>query len=616
MHSEDSHLTSRVRRRLSWRPLAALLAVAAIIAGRSASFSTCHCWRTLGASTDTNAVHNTLGPGLVRTDDDMLTVTDPTKAYLELAADGTSAYLRIDSPSHDTIDAVHEQAEAESRANGDKAVFKPLDTIHVRVDVNGSTGQAISMNPGTSRSHYVKAVGAGTVRIWIQEERGAIVPIADARANVHVPFAIDWIRVAAMAALALLVAIWRPGSRLWRITFDPSSTRQRLAFAAIAAIPTLAIGASIIWQLTHAMPLAFHTAGGYTYDFDQYGHVADSLIAGRPWLDLDVPGQLAQSTHPYDVPTRLKLLEDGVSPMYWDYAYYEGHWYSYFGVLPAVLLFVPYRLITGHMLPTAAAEQFLVLLFIIFFSLLVLRVIHRVMSKTSLAAASLITVSALLGRKWDICLPHQLLPSALRRFSGVDFTGIMVLAGCGYIQSPTNTVRPLASRRRTAAVFAATGRRRPMHRGELRLPADLCAHGPAGHRPVLAADPRYDQRSCASTHYHAQSVARAACHGDTCIGCGHSADVVEQSALRQSDRLRQRLPIHRLRHDPLCHPDCRHAGHRLVLPVPTGAICTKLPVAGGLPRANAGLGLLRGDGRRTVHRHAADAACISAAVPA
>lgn len=397
MHSEDIHLTSRVRRRLSWRPLAALLAVAAIIAGMECIVFNLPFWRTLGASTDTNAVHNTLGPGLVRTDDDMLTVTDPTKAYLELAADGTSAYLRIDSPSHDTIDAVHEQAEAESRANGDKKVFKPLDTIHVRVDVNGSTGQAISMNPGTSRSHYVKAVGAGTVRIWIQEERGAIVPITDARANVHVPFAIDWIRVAAMAALALLVAIWRPGSRLWRITFDPSSTRQRLAFAAIAAIPTLAIGASTIWQLTHAMPLAFHTAGGYTYDFDQYGHVADSLIAGRPWLDLDVPGQLAQSTHPYDVPTRLKLLEDGVSPMYWDYAYYEGHWYSYFGVLPAVLLFVPYRLVTGQMLPTAAAEQFLVLLFIIFFSLLVLRVIHRVMPKTSLAAASLITVNALLG---------------------------------------------------------------------------------------------------------------------------------------------------------------------------------------------------------------------------
>ena len=82
MHSEDSHLTSRVRRRLSWRPLAALLAVAAIIAGMECIVFNLPFWRTLGASTDTNAVHNTLGPGLVRTDDDMLTVTDPTKAYL------------------------------------------------------------------------------------------------------------------------------------------------------------------------------------------------------------------------------------------------------------------------------------------------------------------------------------------------------------------------------------------------------------------------------------------------------------------------------------------------------------------------------------------------------
>ena len=74
-----------------------------------------------------------------------------------------------------------------------------------------------------------------------------------------------------------------------------------------------------------------------------------------------------------------------------------GHWYSYFGVLPAVLLFVPYRLLTGHNLPTSAAEYILVLLFIIFFSLLVLRVIHRVMPKTSVAAASLVVVSSLVS---------------------------------------------------------------------------------------------------------------------------------------------------------------------------------------------------------------------------
>ena len=45
----------------------------------------------------------------------MLTVTDPTKAYLELTADGTSDYLRIDTESSKVIDEAREQAEAESK---------------------------------------------------------------------------------------------------------------------------------------------------------------------------------------------------------------------------------------------------------------------------------------------------------------------------------------------------------------------------------------------------------------------------------------------------------------------------------------------------------------------
>lgn len=29
------------------------------------------------------------------------------------------------------------------------------------------------------------------------------------------------------------------------------------------------------------------------------------------------------------------------------YAFYQGHWYSYFGVVPALLLFLPYRAVTS-----------------------------------------------------------------------------------------------------------------------------------------------------------------------------------------------------------------------------------------------------------------------------
>ena len=231
--NHERHLPSRpdTRHRLRLvRLLIALLAAVAAIAAMECIVFNLPFWRTLGASTDTNAVHNTLGSGLTRRNDGMLTVTDPTKAYLELTADGTSDYLRIDTESSKVIDKAREQAEAESKANDDKEVFKPLATIHVRADVDGITGKAQSMNPDAIRSHYVKAPGAGIVRIWIQEERGAIVPVTDARANVRVPFVINWMRVLAMALVLLMIAVWRPGSRLWRITLDPSSTRQRLAF--------------------------------------------------------------------------------------------------------------------------------------------------------------------------------------------------------------------------------------------------------------------------------------------------------------------------------------------------------------------------------------------------
>lgn len=451
------------------------MAVAAVIAAVECVFFNLPFWRTLGASTDTNAVHNTLGDGLQRTDDGMLTVTDPTKAYLELSADGTSEYLRVDTSSMKTIRKAHERAENESRSDGDKEVFTPVDAIHVRADVDGVAGQAQSINPGTPRSHYVRAPGAGTVRIWIQEERGAVVPITDARANVRVPFAIDWIRVAVMAAAAMMIALWRPGSRLWRIPLDPSSIRQRLAFAAVMMIPVLALGASIVWQLLHAMPLSFHTTGGYTYDFDQYGHVADSLIAGHPWLDLEVPQRLADTADPYDVPTRLKLLSDGVSPIYWDYVYHDGHWYSYFGVLPAALLFVPYRLLTGCMLPTAAAEQFLVLLFIIFFSMLVLRIIHRVMPKTSLAAASLAVVSALLGSQAGYLIYRT-------NFYQVPFAASLALTSLGlwfWVGADTSR-RPLMSADRWKA-----GDAKPLSLPRLALGA-LCIAANFGCRPTFA----------------------------------------------------------------------------------------------------------------------------------
>ena len=353
-------------------------------------------WRTLAASGDSAAASNTLGPGLERTADGMLTVTDPTQAYLQVVADGTSAYIRIDPVSGRTIDKARQDAE-------NKGTEPPLTTIRVRPDADRVACTIRSVSLSLPRSLYVKAEAGRTVRVQILEPKGSRIPIQAVRANVRVPFEISPLRIGLMVIVFALLLLWRPNSRLWKVPLDTSAVRQRTAFALLMAIPAIITIWNVVWQIRSAVPLQFHADGMYTYDFDQYDHMAQALRNGHTWLDLEVPDELRDADNPYSAETRQRLLDDGVSPIYWDYAYYQGHWYSYFGVLPAIMLFLPFRAITslwvegGLMLPSSAAVLLLMFGFLVFACLLTVRLIERIRPGSSLAAASLLCVFMLLA---------------------------------------------------------------------------------------------------------------------------------------------------------------------------------------------------------------------------
>ena len=338
-------------------------------------------WRSLTASGDSAAAYNVLGPGLERTDEGLLKVTDPTQAYMQVDADGSSEYVRMDPVSSKALDKAARQSE------------QVLRTVRVRPDVNRRAGTVSSVSVSSPRSLYVHAAAAGgSVCVRIVEPKGSLIPFDAVRANVRVPFALNPLRIGVMVAVLAMVLVWRPGSRLWRMPLDTTSVRQRAWLGALLAVPVVVTCAVVVWQLVEAAPLSFHTKGTYTYDFDQYDYVARALLDGHAWLDLDVPDALRDAADPYDVATRQRLLADGVSPVYWDYAFYQGHWYSYFGVVPALLLFLPYRAVTslfvdgGLMMPCGAAVPLLMLGFLVFGCLLVIRVISRIRPNAPLAA--------------------------------------------------------------------------------------------------------------------------------------------------------------------------------------------------------------------------------------
>ena len=120
-----------------------------------------------------------------------------------------------------------------------------------------------------------------------------------------------------------------------------------------------------------------NTAFQHVIDNDQYAYLADSLLKGRLSLDLPVPDALANLVNPYDFAARYDIAVNEGATIYWDYAFYQGQYYCYFGVVPAVLFYVPFQLITGSSLSTPTAIAFLGTVYLFVSALLIIRIAYR-----------------------------------------------------------------------------------------------------------------------------------------------------------------------------------------------------------------------------------------------
>lgn len=87
---------------------------------------------------------------------------------------------------------------------------------------------------------------------------------------------------------------------------------------------------------------------------NQYELMAEAILDGRIDFVYGDEAELETLKNPYD-PNERK--ESGVK-YHWDHAYYDGHYYMYFGIVPVFLAFLPYRVITGTALTTFHATQF------------------------------------------------------------------------------------------------------------------------------------------------------------------------------------------------------------------------------------------------------------------
>lgn len=227
-------------------------------------------------------------------------------------------------------------------------------------------------------SKYIRLHFSGKIkslRIYLSGMEGKSFSVSDIRLNVRVPLLFSWARVLVLTLLITALFVLRPKSRIYRYKTDLTRPKQRMTVAVLLVFYTMIFWGILHWNTT---ALTWHETMEH---HQQYYKLAEAFKQGHLYIDEDVSEELKNMDNPYD---RSARAAQGVS-FKWDHAYYNGKYYCYFGAVPALLLYLPYNLLTGGNLPNYAAVFLLGVLFMAGTALLLWEIIRKWYRKTPFA---------------------------------------------------------------------------------------------------------------------------------------------------------------------------------------------------------------------------------------
>lgn len=339
-----------------WRVLVPLLLVVAA----ELVFFNLPAWQSLAFPAQ-RRVDVIAGAG-VRVEGDRYTVTSSSP---------DDAVLSVDPGGWGDIRSVTLDLEGGGMRHGIPTAGRTLTVTPLLVDEGHATGgirlHEAHVSEGLEATHHIRLHPAGrvrSIRLYLAGGRGLSFTLRSVRVNARVPLHVSALRLACLLAAAYLAYAFLPSRAMYRWRLDLTQPRQRIRLGLLLAAGSLALAASTQLILPARLYASTYTTGGGAFlnDANQYDHLADAFLAGRVWLDLPVPDWLAVTPTPYDTGLRALMAHRTGQPSYWDYAFHDGRYYSYFGPLPALLLYAPFKLATGRDLRTDHAVALLAVL--------------------------------------------------------------------------------------------------------------------------------------------------------------------------------------------------------------------------------------------------------------
>ena len=190
-----------------------------------------------------------------------------------------------------------------------------------------------------------------------------------------VPFSFSILRYLILLALFILLMGIRD-YRLYRVTYQGDKPAHSILVNLMIVLCTL----SAIFYFQPDQTLISYTKGDDYTASDPYVQLFDAFQNGRVSLNIAVDENLEQLDNLYDRSER-----DGAGVSYaWDYAYYDGNYYVYFGAAPVIVFYYPFYILTGKLPTMAIATAFFSLWAIFFFCEAILAALRLMKSRPNL----------------------------------------------------------------------------------------------------------------------------------------------------------------------------------------------------------------------------------------
>jgi hypothetical protein len=230
-------------------------------------------------------------------------------------------------------------------------VFDSTDRIIVAIETITASythGALETIYKGLPHTNYIQLQHCGKaselkITLMGAKSTGA----AQIAINRQIPLYFSGLRLIVVSLLFFIIILFvykqlraKTAYLLFECKFNPASGKQKIVY--VLSVVSLII---FSWICAYTSVVEDRTQA------QQYNkYLVDAIVAGRTNLEAGNPEKMLRAERPYDLgwleQNGYKRDVDWMS----DWVFYKGKFYCYFGAVPALMLYVPYNLITGNYL--------------------------------------------------------------------------------------------------------------------------------------------------------------------------------------------------------------------------------------------------------------------------